>query len=575
MRPCEMLRLAVAVAAIHCALGPACFGQTRAGAVRLTVNVPSDARIEVNGHTTRSTGTRREFISSGLEPGRDYRYEVRAVVIRNGRELAERKTVTLRSGEEATLSFDFQSSGEERVVYRPVAEPAAPSAAGETPPAPAAEPAEAPATPEVILASESAPPDAIAAAEPVAPIVATPVAARSLRERPLVMYLYAGNLAEAEEVWSAKLANTPDDDGLRFRLGVLQFLRGVEGLMQALYRHGLENKLERLSPAARSIPFVRLPVPDNPKPKPLSYDQTREIMQRFVDDLSEAAATLSAMGDGEVELPLRFGKIRLDVDADGTASDEEALWRVYARVANVRQVTQATAESFVICFDRADAHWLHAYCHLLMAMGEVYLAHDAEDLFESTAHLFFADPVSPYDLLRDNAQFPSPDMVAVVVVVDLIALVHLVNLPVVEPERMAGALEHLETMIEHSRKMWQTALAEEDNRYEWIPNPRQSSVVPGARVTQAMVDGWLDFLDEAEAILAGKKLIPFWRANDERGVNLRRVFTEPSRFDLVLWVQGTAAADYLEEGTKTDRRFWERLLRVFGGELFGYAIWFN
>jgi hypothetical protein len=208
-----------------------------------------------------------------------------------------------------------------------------------------------------------------------------------------------------------------------------------------------------------------------------------------------------------------------------------------------------------------------------MAMGEVFLAHDAEDLFECTAHLFFARPVSPHDFLLDGAKvFP---VLGPVDVTDLVALVHLVNLPVVEPERMARALEHLETMIEHSRKMWEAALAEEDNRYEWIPNPRQSSVVPGARVTQAMVDGWLEFLDEAEAILAGKKLIPFWRANDERGVNLRRVFTEPSRFDLVLWVQGTAATEYLDEGPKTDRGFWERLLRVFGGEFFGYAIWFN
>jgi len=574
MRPCGMLRLAVAVAAINCAVGPTCFGQPRAGVVRLTVDVPAEAEIIVNGHTTRSTGTRREFVSTGAEPGLVYRYEVWAAVTRNGRRLEEIKSITLRAGESGKLSFDFQSVGERREAYRPIVAPGPATAAEETPATPAVDSGDAMAASAPSLPAEAAPRDARVATAPATSVVATSAKAAPRFEQPLVEeYLIKGKLAEAEEALSAKLADTPDDE-LRFSLGAVQFLRGVEGLMQALYRHGLENKLGGFPfPISRSIPFVRLPVPDNPNPKPLSYAQTREIMQRFVDDLSGAAATLSAMGDGEVELPLRFGKIRLDVDEDGTASREEALWRIYARVASVRQVRQATAESFVICFDRADAHWLHAYCHLLTAMGEVFLAHDAEDLFERTAHLFFADPVSPYDFLRDGAQVfgVSRD----VDVTDLIALVHLVDLPVVEPERMARALEHLETMIAESRKMWQTALAEEDNRQEWIPNRKQSGVIPNARVTQGMVDGWLGFLDEAETILAGEKLVPFWRANDERGVNLRRVFTEPSRFDLVLWVQGTAAAGYLEEGPQTDRRVWERLRRVFGGQFIGYAIWFN
>jgi len=38
------------------------------------------------------------------------------------------------------------------------------------------------------------------------------------------------------------------------------------------------------------------------------------------------------------------------------------------------------------------------------------------------------------------------------------------------------------------------------------------------------------------------------------GVNLRRVFTEPREFDLVLWVQGTAAVPYLEAGEVTTPR---------------------
>ena len=90
-----------------------------------------------------------------------------------------------------------------------------------------------------------------------------------------------------------------------------------------------------------------------------------------------------------------------------------------------------------------------------------------------------------------------------------------------------------------------------------------------------MIDDWHVFLDEAGALLDGKKLIPFWRGSDPKGVNLRRVFLEPSRFDLVLWVQGTAATPYLERGALTRPETWNQLQRTFQGNFWGFAIWFN
>jgi hypothetical protein len=82
-------------------------------------------------------------------------------------------------------------------------------------------------------------------------------------------------------------------------------------------------------------------------------------------------------------------------------------------------------------------------------------------------------------------------------------------------------------------------------------------------------------------VLQGKQLLPFWRgAQTDRGVNLRRVFINPPReLDLVLWVQGTAAAPYLEHGPLTrlaDPRMLDRLNETFGGVNFiGFAFWFN
>jgi hypothetical protein len=38
---------------------------------------------------------------------------------------------------------------------------------------------------------------------------------------------------------------------------------------------------------------------------------------------------------------------------------------------------------------------------------------------------------------------------------------------------------------------------------------------------------------------------------------------------------GTAATLYLEKGKLTDFRVGERLGRIFGGDLFGFTVWFN
>jgi hypothetical protein len=56
---------------------------------------------------------------------------------------------------------------------------------------------------------------------------------------------------------------------------------------------------------------------------------------------------------------------------------------------------------------------------------------------------------------------------------------------------------------------------------------------------------------------------------------LRRVFDDPRPFDLVLWIQGTAAQPYIEEGPLTKKETWSRLQRVFRGEFVGFALWLN
>jgi hypothetical protein len=128
-------------------------------------------------------------------------------------------------------------------------------------------------------------------------------------------------------------------------------------------------------------------------------------------------------------------------------------------------------------------------------------------------------------------------------------------------------------MVQLSRDSWKRILAETDDHNEWIPSPKQTGVLPGMRVTQERVDGWMQFLDEFEAVLKGTKLVPHWRF--DQGINMRRFFLEPGTFDFVLLIQGSAAVPYLEDGELTTQETWTRIARVFGGDFFQYFIWFN
>jgi len=235
--------------------------------------------------------------------------------------------------------------------------------------------------------------------------------------------------------------------------------------------------------------------------------------------------------------------------------------------------TEKAAQNLAIAFDAGDVIWLKGYCNLLSAITQVVLAYDESKLFDSTAHLVFAKPQTAYPFLVNGTSASAGFEFGLIS--DIVAFVHLINFPVAEPERLTAAIQNLQTVTALSRQSWQLILAETDNDREWLPNPQQKGVIPNAVVTQPMIDSWLTFLNETDALLTGKKLVPFWRKREVRGINLNKVFTQPRNFDLVLWVQGTAATPYLELGKLTDTNTWVRLLEVFRGQFFQFAAWFN
>jgi uncharacterized protein (TIGR03000 family) len=84
----------------------------------LTIYVPYDAKIEVNGLPTRSEGSRRQYVSYGLRPGFSYKYEVRAEVVRDGKVVEDVRTVTLTAGDREMVTFGFNPSPAQEVASR-------------------------------------------------------------------------------------------------------------------------------------------------------------------------------------------------------------------------------------------------------------------------------------------------------------------------------------------------------------------------------------------------------------------------------------------------------------------------
>jgi uncharacterized protein (TIGR03000 family) len=74
--------------------------------VTLIVRIPADATVWINGVKTTQTGSRREFVSSGLAPGRSYTFDVRAQwVSLDGKPVDLHRKIAAQAGERRTVDF--------------------------------------------------------------------------------------------------------------------------------------------------------------------------------------------------------------------------------------------------------------------------------------------------------------------------------------------------------------------------------------------------------------------------------------------------------------------------------------
>lgn len=71
----------------------------------LRVEVLADARLYINNQLMKATGPHRHFDTPPLEPGRTYRYTLRAEVIRDGRHYQVEQTVVFQRGDVVQVSL--------------------------------------------------------------------------------------------------------------------------------------------------------------------------------------------------------------------------------------------------------------------------------------------------------------------------------------------------------------------------------------------------------------------------------------------------------------------------------------
>jgi uncharacterized protein (TIGR03000 family) len=95
---------------------PQTTGLGATGSGLITIWVPAEAKVYINGLETKSTGTMRQYVSSGLIAGYVHTYEIRAVVVRNGRPVEELRHVELSIGQRTTVAFSFTPDSNTRLT---------------------------------------------------------------------------------------------------------------------------------------------------------------------------------------------------------------------------------------------------------------------------------------------------------------------------------------------------------------------------------------------------------------------------------------------------------------------------
>jgi len=72
----------------------------------LTVSLPADAKLTVDGAATKSTSSQRTFTTPELAPGKTFSYTLKAEYMKDGQMVSTEKVVYVQAGKETKVSFE-------------------------------------------------------------------------------------------------------------------------------------------------------------------------------------------------------------------------------------------------------------------------------------------------------------------------------------------------------------------------------------------------------------------------------------------------------------------------------------
>ena len=393
-------------------------------------------------------------------------------------------------------------------------------------------------------------------------LLALPAAAAA--PRTLDGFLSEGRIQEGLRAFAS-----PRDNAARFSLAVLQALDGLQQFSAGSCKLGVSGEI-----IARGLPFFRamMPAPgvSQSTNQVATPKKVADLLNALRDSLKNANATLATIDAKPFKVEVNLSTARLDFDGDGIVAPEEMLVAKLAPVLGLPSGPQA-GQDLIIHFDSADAAWLKGYTHLLIGVIDILLAYDWHPVWNQCAHLFFRNPDPVPPIARFTMHEPGRSFSEWA---DLIAAVHDMRLTLDDRDGLSNARQEFMSMIACSRLCWQRVLAETDDDHEWLPSPKQTGP-GGTKVTQQQIDGWIKVLDELDAILAGKKLLPHWRVKNGTGINVAKLVASPPKLDLILFIQGSALVPYFEEGTVSDLTAWRTLMQPFGPGFVRFALWSN
>jgi hypothetical protein len=360
---------------------------------------------------------------------------------------------------------------------------------------------------------------------------------------------------------AARLSNATAPEDL-FALGALHFLGAIESALQTRWQMGATDSMMML-------PIMRLPIPENPTPQPFDPALVTTIFTNISASMDAARTPLMQIpADADFGVEIAVADIWFDINANATRDAGEDAGSVLGPILLGWQwdARDPATPLPVVRFDAADAVWLLAYTHLLQGISDSVIAYDPTAAITRMLNTRAAFGLSPG---QSDPQYYEFDYYADIVSVITGAL----NQPP-NADRLTSAHTHFLAMVAENRRFWPLVNAETDNAMEWIPNEKQQSAL-GIALPPGTGNTWLAVLDDAEGMLQGRMLIPYWRADANHGINLGRMFTDPAPIDLIGWIQGYSAVPYLEQGRTVSDQNWMAFEQLMAGEALLFTVFLN